>query len=149
MKRNTSIRYILAIIWCHTLLFTIVPIFGWSRYTPESFGVSCSIAWFDNSAAVLANNIAIVIGCYCIHVIIFTFCYSNIIRTFSKTSTTVARLREEIITDAHTLKLESMLKYHKILTYRKVTLVSIDRKKFRLKLLNVRPLNLGKLQIWR
>ncbi|VDI35126.1 Hypothetical predicted protein [Mytilus galloprovincialis] len=102
-----------------------VPIFGWSRYTPESFGVSCSIAWFDNSAAVLANNIAIVIGCYCIHVIIFTFCYSNIIRTFSKTSTTVARLREEIITDAHTLKLESMLKYHKILTYRKVTLASL------------------------
>ncbi|CAC5404306.1 unnamed protein product [Mytilus coruscus] len=46
-------------------------------------------------------------------------------QTFSKTSTTVARLREEIIVDAQTLKLESMLKYHKILTYRKVTLASL------------------------
>lgn len=126
LKRKNASLYILGTVWGHTLLFTGLPLVGWSRYQQEAFGTSCTIAWDDNRPAELAYNIVIIIACYCVHVVIFIFCYYKIINEFSSAKRCLARLREEVITDRETLRLELMLKYHKVMTYRKVTVVSLS-----------------------
>ncbi|XP_076095442.1 rhodopsin, G0-coupled-like [Mytilus galloprovincialis] len=125
LKRKNASLYILGTVWGHTLLFTGLPLVGWSRYQQEAFGTSCTIAWDDNRPAELAYNIVIIIACYCVHVVIFIFCYYKIINEFSSAKRCLARLREEVITDRETLRLELMLKYHKVMTYRKVTVASL------------------------
>ena len=124
LKKKKFILYILACVWGHTVLITSLPLFGWSRYVPEAFGTSCTIDWVDNSPKGLAYNIVVLVTCYCVHVIILVYCYYHIIKGFSLAAAGIRRLRDEVIVDNQTLKLEMMLRYHKTMTYRKVTVVS-------------------------
>ena len=41
------------------LFWSIMPIFGWSYYSPEGLGTSCSIEWNKHSFNVLSYNITI------------------------------------------------------------------------------------------
>jgi c-opsin len=40
------------------LFWSILPIFGWSRYSLEGVGTSCSVEWYERSANVISYNIA-------------------------------------------------------------------------------------------
>lgn len=125
LKRNKFVALIFVAVWGHTIFFTSLPLFGWSRYTQEAFGTSCTIDWIDTSPPILAYNIIIVITCYCMHVVIFIFCYYYVIKEFTVASQCIVRMRDEVIVDAETQKLEVILKCHKTMTYRKVTMVRI------------------------
>jgi hypothetical protein len=70
-----------------------------------------------------AYNILIIVTCYCVHICILIFCYFNIIRTFDISANEISALRQADIVDEQTLNLELILKYHKIMTHRKVTIL--------------------------
>lgn len=48
------------------LVWTVMPIFGWSRYSFEGIGTSCSIEWNENSFNVFSYNITILVTIFCI-----------------------------------------------------------------------------------
>ncbi|KAI4899935.1 hypothetical protein NFI96_014533 [Prochilodus magdalenae] len=54
--------------WVYSLLWTLPPFFGWSRYGPEGPGTTCSVDW----TAKTANNISYII-CLFIFCLIFPF----------------------------------------------------------------------------
>jgi hypothetical protein len=124
LKKKNSSLIILCIIWCHSLLVTSCPLFGWNRYIQEAFGTSCTIDWLSMLPSSQAYNILIIVTCYCVHICILIFCYFNIIRTFDISANEISALRQADIVDEQTLNLELILKYHKIMTHRKVTMVS-------------------------
>lgn len=41
--------FALGIVWGHALFWTIAPLLGWSSYTFEPTGISCSFNWNDRS----------------------------------------------------------------------------------------------------
>ena len=50
-------------------------ILGWSKYTYEPFGTSCSMNWQGTEIKDITYTIATCITCYAIHVTIIVFCY--------------------------------------------------------------------------
>ena len=42
-----------------SLIWTILPLIGWSYYSVESTGISCSVEWQDRSLNVITYNITI------------------------------------------------------------------------------------------
>ncbi|CAL4197567.1 unnamed protein product, partial [Meganyctiphanes norvegica] len=71
-------RKFLALVYCHTLSFTLYPLFGWSKYVKEPFHVSCSTDWHDRTPAGVAFSISMIVGCFCTHVLILIICYYKI-----------------------------------------------------------------------
>ncbi|KAL3847554.1 hypothetical protein ACJMK2_018511 [Sinanodonta woodiana] len=72
-----------AIIACAVggLFWTVVLIFGWSRYTPEGVGTTCSVTWTDKDVATTSYNICIFILCYLIPVGTMIVAYYKLLDT--------------------------------------------------------------------
>ncbi|UJR32062.1 hypothetical protein I4U23_019530 [Adineta vaga] len=56
--------YLLALLW------TLMPLIGWSKYDYEGTGASCSIKWEEQSLNIISYNITILLFVYLIPVII-------------------------------------------------------------------------------
>ncbi|KAK3601893.1 hypothetical protein CHS0354_041830 [Potamilus streckersoni] len=74
---------ILAVIACVAggLFWTVVPFFGWSRYTPEGVGTTCSVTWMDKDVATTSYNISIFIFCYLVPVGTMVVAYYKLLET--------------------------------------------------------------------
>lgn len=46
------------------LFWSIAPLIGWSYYSPEGLGISCSVEWQDRSSNVISYNITMFIFVY-------------------------------------------------------------------------------------
>ena len=66
-----------------SLIWAILPLFGWSRYTVEGLGISCSVEWEDHSINVLSYNITIFLFVFIIPIIILVLANVKIIKTVS------------------------------------------------------------------
>ncbi|XP_067658376.1 visual pigment-like receptor peropsin [Haliotis asinina] len=64
--------------WAYTLLWTTPPLFGWSSYTFEPFGTSCSIDWTNADPKALAYTWCLIIFCFLIHIVVMIYCYGSI-----------------------------------------------------------------------
>jgi c-opsin len=40
------------------IFWSVLPIFGWSRYSLEGVGTSCSVEWYERSLNVISYNVA-------------------------------------------------------------------------------------------
>ncbi|XP_783329.4 rhodopsin, G0-coupled [Strongylocentrotus purpuratus] len=77
LSSSTSCLAILCI-WTFTLFWTITPFFGWSSYTYEPFGTSCSINWYGKSLGDLTYIICCVVFVFIIPIIIMLYCYIGV-----------------------------------------------------------------------
>lgn len=68
----------------YALIFTMSPLFGWSAYTYEPFGASCSFDWYDQSHNGLSYSISATIFCYVVHLSIMSVCYHKIYKRVSQ-----------------------------------------------------------------
>jgi len=39
--------YLISPIYIYSLIWSLIPFFGWSAYDVEQFGLSCTLAWKD------------------------------------------------------------------------------------------------------
>lgn len=67
--------YVVIGLWVYCFLFAIAPVVGWSKYTTESIGTSCSVDWASTSASAVSYTIVIFVGCYFIPVAIIIHSY--------------------------------------------------------------------------
>ena len=72
----------LVIIGCiaFSLLFTILPLFGWSYYSLEGSLTSCSVEWADRSWNVMSYNITIWLFGYIIPLSVIIYCNIKTLR---------------------------------------------------------------------
>nr|AKS48307.1 Go coupled opsin 2 [Platynereis dumerilii] len=66
--------------WIYGFFWAILPFFGWSHYTYEKFGTSCTIDWVDQSLSAITYDVTVIVTCFLIHVAIMIFCYQKIIK---------------------------------------------------------------------
>ncbi|XP_036414229.1 teleost multiple tissue opsin b [Colossoma macropomum] len=84
--------------WIYSMLWTVPPLFGWSRYGPEGPGTTCSVNW----AAKTANNVSYIIClfffCLILPFIVIVYSYGKLlqaIKQVSRINTVVSRKREQ------------------------------------------------------
>ncbi|XP_050391557.1 rhodopsin, G0-coupled isoform X1 [Patella vulgata] len=71
-------KWVIAFMWIYSIIWTAPPLFGWSSYTFEPFGTSCSIDWANRSTAAVVYTWCLVVFCYLLHVFIMIFCYTSV-----------------------------------------------------------------------
>lgn len=75
-KRNAKI--LVATTWLYALLWALFPLIGWGKYGPESFGLSCTLAWRDMKEHSQSFVITIFLMNLILPAIIIISCYSAI-----------------------------------------------------------------------
>ncbi|XP_013413103.1 rhodopsin, G0-coupled-like [Lingula anatina] len=75
-RQSPGIRcFALAASWLYALFWTSLPLFGWSKYTYESFGVSCSLNWESRDLIDVTYIYSSFFFSFAIHIIVIVFCY--------------------------------------------------------------------------
>ena len=72
----------LAIIWLYSLFWALPPLFGWSRYTTEGFGTTCSYDYLVTDHADRYFLMCVVIGDFVMPLFIICYCYLWIMLKF-------------------------------------------------------------------
>ena len=71
-----------AIFVCISLsaLWAILPLFGWSYYSPEGIKISCSVEWQDRSWNIMSYNITIFVFAFFLPLLILLIANLKIIK---------------------------------------------------------------------
>ncbi|NP_001112371.1 teleost multiple tissue opsin a [Danio rerio] len=83
--------------WIYSLIWTLPPLFGWSRYGPEGPGTTCSVDWTTKTANNISYIICLFIFCLIVPFLVIIFCYGKLlhaIKQVSSVNTSVSRKRE-------------------------------------------------------
>ncbi|XP_016411756.1 opsin-5-like [Sinocyclocheilus rhinocerous] len=75
-KRKAKI--LVATTWLYALLWALFPLIGWGKYGPESFGLSCTLAWKDMKEQSQSFVITIFLMNLILPAIIIISCYPAI-----------------------------------------------------------------------
>eukprot|EP00058_Branchiostoma_floridae_P016218 XP_002601706.1 hypothetical protein BRAFLDRAFT_215180 [Branchiostoma floridae] len=62
-------------VWVYSLLWTVPPLVGWSSYTYELFGTSCSIKWTVENTSEMSYVVGSCLFCYLLHLLLLGFFY--------------------------------------------------------------------------
>lgn len=79
-KRNQfmSVRktlYVVFALWIYSFIFAIAPVAGWSRYSKEGIGTSCSVDWQETDIQSVSYTIFIFLGAFVAPVAVIVFSY--------------------------------------------------------------------------
>ncbi|XP_056125229.1 opsin 8, group member b [Rhinichthys klamathensis goyatoka] len=73
-----SAKILVATTWLYALIWALFPLIGWGKYGPESFGLSCTLAWGDMKEQSQSFVITIFLMNLILPAIIIMSCYSGI-----------------------------------------------------------------------
>ncbi|XP_048258432.1 rhodopsin, G0-coupled-like [Haliotis rufescens] len=95
---NFVTRKVIVCLWVYALMWTLPPLMGWSSYTFEPFGTSCSVDWASKDKGSIAYTWCLIVYCYTIHIVLMAFCYYKIVKKawsvrVNLTTTVIAGLR--------------------------------------------------------
>ncbi|CAH1784720.1 unnamed protein product [Owenia fusiformis] len=83
LNNNVTLKAII-VAWIYALLVTVPPLMGWSSYTYEQFGTSCSTNWGGKLPTDVSYNTFIIFTCFILHLAIMIPCYIKIsVKAFS------------------------------------------------------------------
>ena len=68
--------------WTYSLLWALLPLFGWSQYSTEAYGTTCSYDYFINNAVDSYFLVTVVIGDFLLPLFLICYCYLRILLTF-------------------------------------------------------------------
>ncbi|XP_052405354.1 teleost multiple tissue opsin a [Carassius gibelio] len=83
--------------WVYSLIWTVPPLFGWSRYGPEGPGTTCSVDWTTKTANNISYIICLFIFCLIVPFLVIVFCYGKLLHAIKQVSgvnTPMSRKRE-------------------------------------------------------
>ncbi|KAJ8357049.1 hypothetical protein SKAU_G00198430 [Synaphobranchus kaupii] len=84
--------------WAYSLMWTVPPLFGWSRYGPEGPGTTCSVNWTAKNANNISYIICLFFFCLILPFIVIVYSYAkllHIIKEVSGVNSTATRKREQ------------------------------------------------------
>lgn len=84
--------------WLYSVLWTVPPLLGWSRYGPEGPGTTCSVDWKTQTANNISYIVCLFIFCLLLPFGVILYSYSKLlcaIRQVSRVSSVVHRRREQ------------------------------------------------------
>ncbi|XP_054623025.1 vertebrate ancient opsin-like [Dunckerocampus dactyliophorus] len=84
--------------WVYSLIWTVPPLFGWSRYGPEGPGTTCSVDWKATTANNISYIICLFVFCLIVPLLVIVFCYGKLlcaIRQVSGINASMSRRREQ------------------------------------------------------
>ncbi|XP_048019906.1 teleost multiple tissue opsin a isoform X2 [Megalobrama amblycephala] len=70
--------------WVYSLIWTLPPLFGWSRYGPEGPGTTCSVDWTTKTANNISYIICLFIFCLIIPFLVIIFCYGKLLHAIKQ-----------------------------------------------------------------
>lgn len=65
--------------WVYSLIWTLPPLFGWSRYGPEGPGTTCSVDWRAKTANNISYIICLFVFCLIVPFLVIVFCYGKLL----------------------------------------------------------------------
>ncbi|KAG7457100.1 hypothetical protein MATL_G00242960 [Megalops atlanticus] len=83
--------------WAYSLVWSVPPLFGWSRYGPEGPGTTCSVNWTAKSANNISYIICLFIFCLILPFMVIVYSYGKLLHAIKQVSginTAVSRKRE-------------------------------------------------------
>ncbi|CAL8280918.1 unnamed protein product [Lota lota] len=83
--------------WAYSLLWTLPPLFGWSRYGPEGPGTTCSVDWTAKTTNNISYIMCLFMACLVLPFVVIVYCYGQLFRAIKQVSgihTTMSRKRE-------------------------------------------------------
>uniref|UniRef100_A0A8C7LBU1 G-protein coupled receptors family 1 profile domain-containing protein n=1 Tax=Oncorhynchus kisutch TaxID=8019 RepID=A0A8C7LBU1_ONCKI len=87
----------IAFSWFYSLMWTLPPLFGWSRYGPEGPGTTCSVDWKAKSANNVSYILCLFVFCLIIPFLVIVYCYGKLLHAIKQVSginTAMSRKRE-------------------------------------------------------
>ncbi|XP_016295759.1 teleost multiple tissue opsin a [Sinocyclocheilus anshuiensis] len=72
--------------WVYSLIWTLPPLFGWSRYGPEGHGTTCSVDWTTKTANNISYIICLFIFCLIVPFLVIVFCYGKLLHAIKQVS---------------------------------------------------------------
>ncbi|XP_038574508.1 vertebrate ancient opsin-like [Micropterus salmoides] len=88
----------IALSWVYSLIWTLPPLFGWSRYGPEGPGTTCSVDWTAKTTNNISYIISLFVFCLIVPFLVIVFCYGKLlcaIRQVSGINASMSRKREQ------------------------------------------------------
>ena len=76
--------YAIALCVCLSLVWTLLPLLGWSYYSPEGIKMSCGIEWQDHSLNVISYNTTVFVFAFFLPLFILVVTNFKIIQTVNK-----------------------------------------------------------------
>ncbi|XP_038672178.1 pinopsin-like [Scyliorhinus canicula] len=70
--------------WIYSLIWTLPPLFGWSRYGPEGPGTTCSVNWYSKDTANVSYIMCLFTFCLVIPFLVIVYCYGKMLLTVKK-----------------------------------------------------------------
>ena len=75
-----TVLYVVVALWAYSFCFAIAPVAGWSRYTTEGIGTSCSADWQASNTSAVSYTVFIFLGGFVIPVGVIVFSYYKVYR---------------------------------------------------------------------
>ncbi|XP_060755681.1 teleost multiple tissue opsin b [Neoarius graeffei] len=88
----------IAFSWIYSLVWTMPPLFGWSRYSPEGPGTTCSINWTTRTANNVSYIVCLFFFCLILPFIVIVYNYGKLlqaIKQMKRMNTVLSRKREQ------------------------------------------------------
>ncbi|TRY82209.1 hypothetical protein DNTS_032386 [Danionella cerebrum] len=70
--------------WVYSLIWTLPPLFGWSRYGPEGPGTTCSVDWTSKTANNISYIVCLFIFCLVAPFFVIVFCYGRLLHAIKQ-----------------------------------------------------------------
>ncbi|TTN01732.1 Pinopsin [Bagarius yarrelli] len=72
--------------WVYSLVWTLPPFFGWSRYGPEGPGTTCSVDWITKTANNISYIICLFVFCLILPFLVIVYSYWKLLLVIKKVS---------------------------------------------------------------
>ena len=63
------------VLWGYSLLWSLLPVLGWSSYALQGTGTSCAVNWTSREATDMAYVMCLLLACFVLPVSVIVYCY--------------------------------------------------------------------------
>ncbi|ESN99522.1 hypothetical protein HELRODRAFT_84106, partial [Helobdella robusta] len=87
-KKSSSVLTLLQIgaVWSWALIWSVMPLFGWGRFIPEAFGVSCTFDYLTRTWSNICFNYVLITCGFFLPVVIIVTSYIGIVIEVTKST---------------------------------------------------------------
>lgn len=74
----------IAFSWIYSMVWTVPPLFGWSRYGPEGPGTTCSVDWTAKTANNVSYIVCLFIFCLILPFVVIVYSYGRLLQAITQ-----------------------------------------------------------------